>query len=182
MALGKSNRVREDPDERTADMPRRAFPIQASRLPVFAPPSDRSLEGLRRYLAACTTEPADFQPAPAQAALQATRAEVLHVGDPDRMVLELVVIQSSPREFVAIYRAPPADLMTRLPELQLVDLKRNQAHLKGPAPGDFMVSALTVDNVSHLIILSQVRRSASSGSEQPASDEIEIEVEFDDET
>ena len=178
MSAGRSDRV-QDAEDRTADIPRRAFPIQASKLPVFSPAGDRTLEGLKRFLASCTTDRADFQPMPSAVAANATRAEVLQVGDPDRLVMELVVVHDSPREFLAIYRAPPPDLMTRLPELQLVDLKRRQARLIGPLTGEFMVSALTVDNVSHLIILSQVRRS-NSPQDQSAGEDIEIEIEFDD--
>ncbi len=179
MSGGRSNRGREEADDKTADMPRRAFPIHTCRLPLFSPADDRTLEGLRRFLSACATDRQDFRPSPAEVGAQATRAEVLHIGDPDRLVMELVVIQASPQEFLAIYRAPPADVMTRLPELQLVDLKRQQARLTGPFAGDFVVSALTVDNISHLIILSQVRSTAAPRNE-PATDEIEIDVEFDD--
>lgn len=178
MATGSVSPGQDDADL-TADVPRRAFPIQVSKLPMFLPPGDRTLEGLRRFLLACTTDPPDFEPSPAALAPKMTRAEVVHVGDPDRFVLELIVIQAAGKQFAAVYKAPPPDLFTRLPELHLVDLKRCQARLLGPAPGDFQMSALTVDNVTHLIILSRLRSQPDAA--QTPGEEIEIDVEFDDE-
>ena len=162
-------------DDTTRKVRRPLHRLTEANLPVFDPPDNKSLQALLRFLRASKLEA--MRPTGVVPTLPRTLTggHMVQVGEPPRYVFEVVIIRDSASRCFGLYMPPPPDLRTLLPELSIVDLARSRGMLTHADGRQVSVSALTVDEVSHLIVLAQ-------GPDLSQEEELEdIEIVFDDE-
>lgn len=80
---------------------------------------------------------------------------MVRLGEESRYLLELLVIRDANHRCFGLYLPPPPDLRTLLPELGVVDLARSRALLEHKDGRRIMLNALSVDEVTHIIVLAQ---------------------------
>lgn len=150
--------------------------LTEANVPVFEPNEDRSTTGVAAFLRGCKLEPARPTGVVPPLPRNLTGGHMVQVGDPSRYVFEIVIIRDARNACFGLYMPPPPDLRTRLPELGVVDLARSRANLTFRDGRQVVLSALTVDEVSHLIVLAQ-------GTDQNETEEEldDIEIVFDEE-
>lgn len=153
------------PDDATRKVRRPMHRLTEATLPVFDPPGDRSLAGVARFLLACKLEPARPTAIVPDMPRNLTGGHVVRIGDDDRYVFEIVVIRDAANRCFGVYDAPPPDLRTRLPELGVVDLARSRAKVTHKDSREAFLSVLSVDEVSHLIVLAQGPEPTATGTE-----------------
>ncbi len=137
--------------------------LTEANLPVFAPPEDRSTTGVAAFLRGCTLHPARPTRVVPPLPRNLTGGHMVQIGVPSKFVFEVVVIRDAQNRCFGLYMPPPPDIRTLLPELNIIDLARSQANLRYRDGREIVLSGLTLDELSHLIILAQ----RSSRSEEP---------------
>lgn len=161
-------------DDATRKVRRPLHRLTEANLPVFDPLNHKNLQSLLRFLRVSRLEP--IRPTGVEPAVPKTLsgAHMVQVGDASRYLFEVVIIRDPANRCFGLYMPPPPDLRTLLPELNVVDLARSRGKLTHPDGREVCVSALTVDEVSHLIVLAQ-------GPDQLEEELEDIEIVFDDE-
>ena len=129
--------------------------LAESTLPVFDPAQDRTLAGLARFLFGCKLEPARPTGIVPSLPRNITGAHMVRLGEESRYLLELLVIRDANHRCFGLYLPPPPDLRTLLPELGVVDLARSRALLEHKDGRRIMLNSLSVDEVTHIIVLAQ---------------------------
>jgi len=148
--------------------------LAEANLPIFEPSYHRTLQSVLRFLAACKLEPARPTGIVPTLPRSLTGGHMVQVGDASRYMFEIVVVRDPDNRCFGLYMPPPPDLRTLLPELNVVDLARSRASLTHADGRELVMSALTVDEVSHLIVLAQGPDQSEEGLE-------DIEIVFDEE-
>jgi hypothetical protein len=164
-------------DDATRKVRRPMHRLTEATLSVFDPPEDRSLAGVARFLLACRLEPAKPTAIVPDMPRNLTGGHVVRIGDDTRYIFEIVVIRDAANRCFGVYDAPPADLRTRLPELAVVDLARSRAQVTHNDGREAFLSVLSVDEVSHLIVLAQGPEPTEAGTD--GLEDIEIVFEED---
>ncbi len=164
-------------DDATRKVRRPMHRLTEATLSVFDPPEDRSLAGVARFVLACKLEPAKPTAIVPDMPRNLTGGHVVRIGDETRYVFEIVVIRDAANRCFGLYDAPPPDLRTRLPELSVVDFARSRAVITHKDGREALLSILSVDEVSHLIVLAQGPEPAQAGTEE--IEDIEIVFEED---
>lgn len=162
-------------DDATRKVRRPLHRLTEANLPIFDPPDNKSLQALLRFLRASQLDAARPTGVVPTLPKTLTGGHMVQVGDATRYVFEVVIIRDSANRCFGVYMPPPPDLRTLLPELSIVDLARSRGLLTHSDGRQVAISALTVDEVSHLIVLAQ-------GPDQLEDEELEdIEIVFDEE-
>jgi len=147
---------------------------------VFDPPEERTLRGIARFVLGCRLETMPPSAPLPGVPKMLVGGHMVRVGDESRVTMEFVVVRTAGGDFYAMYEDPPSDLRTVLPEMAVIDLLRSRGRLASLDGRSVMISALTVDEVNHLIVLAQGGRNFDDDDKaQPVDDFDAIEVVFD---
>lgn len=168
------------PSEETTRRVRRPLNRLAdSTLPVFDPAPERTLAGLARFLLGCKLEPGRPTGIVPSLPRNITSAHMVRLGEESRYLLELLVIRDASHRCFGLYMPPPPDLRTLLPELSIVDLARSRALLEHRDGRRLVLSALSVDEVTHIIVLAQGPDGEEESEEE--LEELDVDIVFEEE-